>query len=204
MSRGCRFCEECGAAARVEACLCTYCAAPTDPAARYCEECGGAAAGIACPHCGATSHRNFCPACNSPLTAQAHAAVERVKALPQVRRLAQINSLLETPPDPAAPAPPDREALLREMQALFDALVPDPAEPPEVRRSVACAVKFCVEERTVSRSVSVAKYWVCNLCGCRHGNPAECLQPELGGTWHVEETVTEKVTCTTTEKDIKI
>lgn len=69
-----------------------------------------------------------------------------------------------------------------EMQAALDALLPDPQDPPEIQRNFLCACKqeVCSFER---KKVRETVGWVCNVCGCLHQEPSQCIKPELGGRW---------------------
>ena len=80
----------------------------------------------------------------------------------------------------------DYEAKVEEMKRAIDAMIPDPSDPPEIQRNFLCACQVETYSQTqTKRSECVG--WICNWCGCRHHNPADCCRPELGGKWIYEE-----------------
>ena len=84
------------------------------------------------------------------------------------------------------------EAKAAEMQAAFDAMLPDPSEPPEIQRNFLCACLVETFTNTISKERKCMG-WVCNYCGCHHHQPSDCCRPELGGKWLYKdvETVTQ-------------
>lgn len=77
---------------------------------------------------------------------------------------------------------------MEDIQAILDSLLPDPQDPPEIQRNFLCACKVAINEQ--KSMITQKTYWVCNYCGCKHCQPADCAQPQLGGNWLVEETET--------------
>lgn len=74
----------------------------------------------------------------------------------------------------------------KELQAQLDAMVPDPADPPEIQRNFACAHRVQVRTTTqVKEKVRIA--WVCNQCHIFHPSPADCGVAEFGGKWVTKE-----------------
>lgn len=77
-------------------------------------------------------------------------------------------------------------AMLEEFQREMDAMVPNPADPPEIQRNFACAHRVTIHTTSqVKEKVRVA--WVCNKCHVFHANPSECCVAEFGGKWVTKE-----------------
>jgi len=74
------------------------------------------------------------------------------------------------------------EAKAAELQAAFDAMIPDPSDPPEIQRNFMCACLVETFEERVTKETKCTG-WVCNWCHCHHNNPSQCCRPELGGKW---------------------
>ncbi|MBQ9077709.1 MAG: zinc ribbon domain-containing protein [Muribaculaceae bacterium] len=72
--------------------------------------------------------------------------------------------------------------LAEEMQEELDAMMPEPKSTPEQKRNFFCARKVTLTV-TGKETLQAPVAWICNLCGCRHSQPSECAQPELGGKW---------------------
>ncbi|GHT52763.1 hypothetical protein AGMMS49982_13840 [Bacteroidia bacterium] len=64
---------------------------------------------------------------------------------------------------------------LAEMQAEFDAMIPDPGMTPQLQRDYYSA-----------RKLEMKVGWKCNAYGCIHQQPNECSQPWKGGKWFYE------------------
>ena len=87
---------------------------------------------------------------------------------------------------------------VEEMNQIMADLAPEPGMSPQEQRNYFCARKLPVITVTKHKEIIQQPIeWICNYCGCRHSQPSECVEPELGGTWvyeniEVEETITEK------------
>lgn len=87
---------------------------------------------------------------------------------------------------------------VKKMQSIFDTMLPDPKDPPEMQRNFLCACKVATYSNQKTKSLETVG-WICNYCGCRHRQPSECTRPELGGKWLVKEVeIITKVTKTST------
>jgi len=73
-----------------------------------------------------------------------------------------------------------------EFQREIDAMVPDPADPPEIQRNFACA-HMITTRVTVYTKEKQRMAWVCNKCHIWHSNPSECGVREFGGKWVTKE-----------------
>lgn len=78
------------------------------------------------------------------------------------------------------------KAKTAELQAQLDAMVPDPAAPPEVKRNFACARMITTRSTTTTKELARVA-WVCNRCHVWHNNPSECCVAEYGGKWVTKE-----------------
>ena len=87
---------------------------------------------------------------------------------------------------------------VQEMNQIMADMMPDAGMTPQEQRNYFCARKLPVITVTKRKEVIQQPVeWICNYCGCRHSQPSECVEPELGGTWvyeniEVEEVITEK------------
>lgn len=70
-----------------------------------------------------------------------------------------------------------------EMNEALAALAPPPEFTPEQQRDYYCARKIARVDVKYDMTGYRPNLWVCNFCGYPHFNPAECSEPELGGTW---------------------
>lgn len=77
-----------------------------------------------------------------------------------------------------------------ELQREIDAMIPDPADPPEIQRNYACAHKITTRV-TVYTKEKRRVAWVCNKCHIWHTNPSECAVAEFGGKWVSKEVTVE-------------
>lgn len=66
---------------------CNFCYTDVEPGQKFCAECGNSPEGVVCNHCGQLSHFDFCKNCDVPLTDQAQAMIEKLKALPELKKL---------------------------------------------------------------------------------------------------------------------
>ncbi len=82
-----------------------------------------------------------------------------------------VGNILET-------AIAEYKAKAEELQQTIASMLPPPSATPEEKRNFFCARKIMTVEMRATR-----QEWVCNYCGCRHQQPSECAEPELGGTW---------------------
>lgn len=87
---------------------------------------------------------------------------------------------------------------LAEFKREIDAMIPDPAAPPEIQRNEACAHIIITRSKTM-RKEKQRVGWVCNRCNIFHNNPGECSVAEFGGKWITKE-VSVVVDTTTTGK----
>lgn len=218
--KGAEICPECGARL-VD--YCTFCGSPMDKSQAVCDECGMPAAGVTCPDCGTLNHRSFCRKCNRPLTRAAVRALERAKADPKFQKACQMAQraaelearLAEPAPVPtegeirlmemlgqkveftdAAQVRQEYEQLVKDLDQLFEEMLPPPGSTPQEQRNYYSARKIAITSTVKTKTlVKDPIEWVCNYCGCHHGKPSECVEPELGGKWiystrEVETTVT--------------
>lgn len=75
---------------------------------------------------------------------------------------------------------------LADFQKEIDAMIPDPADPPEIQRNFACA-HMITTRTTTYRKEKQRIAWVCNRCHIFHNNPSECGVAEFGGKWVTKE-----------------
>ena len=75
-----------------------------------------------------------------------------------------------------------------ELNATLRSMVPPAGSTPQEQRNYYSARKVTVVQK-VRGSTPIA--WVCNYCGCRHSQPSECVEPQLGGTYIYDEKFTE-------------
>lgn len=88
-----------------------------------------------------------------------------------------------------------------EFQKEVDAMIPDPADPPEIQRNFVCA--HMITTRTKTYTVEKRRVaWVCNKCHIFHNNPSECGVAEFGGKWVTQDVRVE--TETTSQSSINI
>ncbi|MDO4319628.1 MAG: zinc ribbon domain-containing protein [Bacteroidales bacterium] len=85
---------------------------------------------------------------------------------------------------------------LDEFRREVDAMIPDPALPPEIRRNEACAHMIITRSKT-TRVEKTRVGWVCNRCHIFHNNPSECGVAEFGGKWITKEFTVETETIST-------
>lgn len=81
----------------------------------------------------------------------------------------------------------DYKEKLEEMKRLMEKLRPEGDITPQLQRNYYSARKVHIKKKIVTKD---PVGWVCNLCGCKHRQPSECAQPELGGTWIYEDIIT--------------
>ena len=84
----------------------------------------------------------------------------------------------------------DMDAIMRayrekadEMNAALAAMTPPSDFTPEQQRDYFSARKVLHKETHYDLSGYEPSLWRCNYCGCLHNCPAECAEPQLGGTW---------------------
>lgn len=80
--------------------------------------------------------------------------------------------------------------MVRELNDLMSSLVPPADATPEMQRNYYCARKVAVIRE---KKVKVRTVWECNICHCLHRQPSECVDPDLGGTWHYVEKTTKEL-----------
>lgn len=76
---------------------------------------------------------------------------------------------------------------LEEMKQLMGKLRPEGDMTPQMQRNYYSARKVMTVRKHIIKSPVC---WICNLCGCKHRQPSECAQPQLGGTWIYEDIIT--------------
>ena len=108
----------------------------------------------------------------SNATQQSHAGETRRKFSDATARLEQLRAT--------------HKAKINEFQKEIDAMIPNPNDPPEIKRNFACARMIKTVSGT-SKKVSVRVAWICNECHIRHNNPSECAVKEFGGNWVYED-----------------
>ncbi|MGM9873137.1 MAG: zinc ribbon domain-containing protein [Muribaculaceae bacterium] len=112
------------------------------------------------------------------------ASAPKQRKRPQALRLEQLKAQYSSKMD--------------ELQKELDSIVPDPNDPPEIKRNIACAVKYNLRYTTTTVTKVPRMYWVCNECHIKHNNPSECGVREYGGNW-----ITHHITTiTTTEHNV--
>jgi len=70
---------------------CNFCYAEIEEGQKFCSECGNPPTGISCKTCGALSHFDFCPQCNTSLTQQANETIELIVNSIEFQNLIKIN-----------------------------------------------------------------------------------------------------------------
>lgn len=75
---------------------------------------------------------------------------------------------------------------LADFQKEIDAMIPNPADPPEIQRNFACAHMITTRTTTYAKEKRRIA-WVCNRCHIFHNNPSECGVAEFGGKWVTKE-----------------
>lgn len=70
-----------------------------------------------------------------------------------------------------------------EMNRALAEMVPPPDYTPEQQRDYYSARKVATVEHAYDMTDYTPVKWQCNYCGAIHNQPAECVAPELGGTW---------------------
>lgn len=110
------------------------------------------------------------------------------RVIPSSSRLEQLKAL--------------HKAKLEELQKEMDAMIPDPSDPPEIKRNFACARQIRTRSTySVQKKETLRLGWVCNMCNILHNNPSECCVAEYGGKWITKDIVT---TTTHTEDSTKM
>lgn len=94
---------------------------------------------------------------------------------------------------------------LAEFQQEIDAMVPNPADPPEIQRNFACAHMITTLSTTTETTVRRERVaWICNKCQIRHNNPSECGVREFGGKWVTRDVIETRTVQTTSSGSINI
>ena len=147
----------------------------------------------------------------SPVPSQPKAMTEpRRKAAPTLsaaepaKRTATKGPTASNARGPGDFGPVDRLEQLRQLhraqaaalQRRLDAMVPEQAAPPEMKRNFACARMVTTVSKTTRKRV-VRTGWVCHRCNVWHKMPSECAFEEYGGTWQTD-VVTETVSTVST------
>lgn len=79
------YCESCHIYIKRD--VCSFCGAHLDGMEGFCPECGNPLGGIVCPICHTMNDFAFCKQCGTPLTDDARALKEQIKAMPEYKEL---------------------------------------------------------------------------------------------------------------------
>lgn len=79
------YCEACHIYIKRD--VCSFCGAQLDGMEGFCPECGNPLGGIVCPVCHTMNDFSFCKQCGTPLTDDARAMKEQIKAMPEYKEL---------------------------------------------------------------------------------------------------------------------
>ena len=82
------YCEACHIYIKRD--VCSFCGAHLDGMEGFCPECGNPLGGIVCPVCHTMNDFAFCKQCGTPLTDDARAMKEQIKAMPEYKELMEL------------------------------------------------------------------------------------------------------------------